>query len=69
MSNLFQHVVNFEGGDPHLLTGVLSNQKPGRVKTRIWPKWQKRLSSVCFLGGGFKYFYFSPYLGEDFQFD
>ena len=40
-------------------------QGMNRFVVKKWP----RVFFVCFLGGGFKYFLFSPLLGEDSQFD
>ena len=57
MSNL-KACGQFWGEDPHLLQKSFPiKTSPGRVKTRIWPKWQTRWWFQIF-------FYFHPYLGR-----
>ena len=45
---------------------------PPKVSNKLWMDYNKNQQKVLFsrwLGGGFKYFLFSPLFGEDFQFD
>ena len=57
MSNLFQHVVNFEVKTLIYYKSPFQS-KPGRVKTRIWPKWQNVWERMFCMIGMFQYVFF-----------
>ncbi len=59
-----KHFEGAAGGD----SGRLEDHLPGE-KNRDGFAWKDRVATHVWLGGGFKYFLFSPLFGEDFPFD
>ena len=65
-SNLIAAPISIRGCEGSFIP---KNVCPGSPSRSLRKTMNNRFSLQTILGGGFKYFLFSPLLGEDFQFD